>query len=205
MSGTEWTAERVLAELTPGMRMRVLFDTAKAAAAMAPDELEQLFAEPSYEARMAAFCILDFQARKRLGDLGLRDTYLRHHDRIDDWGMVDRAAPRVIGATLTGGPYDLLHELAASPDRHRRRTAMTAPLWFVRYGDDSDVEAGIAVAEVLHADPDPVVHKPVGIYLAHAGDRLPDRVTAFLDQHGEAMPRPAYRLAIRKRKPGDDG
>ena len=58
MSGTEWTAERVLAELTPGMRMRILFDTAKAATWIAPEELETLFAEPSYEARMAAFCIL---------------------------------------------------------------------------------------------------------------------------------------------------
>jgi len=195
-----WTAERVLAELRPGMRMKVLFDTAKAATWIVPDELDKLFAEPSFEARMAACCILDFQARKRLGDLELRDTYLRHHDRIDDWGMVDRAAPRVVGATLAGGPYDLLHELAASPDPHRRRTAMTAPLWFVKYGDDPDVEAGIAIAEVLHADPDPVVHKPVGIYLAYAGERLPTRLTAFLDAHGEAMPRPAYRIATRKRR-----
>lgn len=205
MSDTEWTAERVLAELNPGMRMRVLFDTAQAATWIAPDELEKLFAEPSYEARMAAFCILDFQARTRLGDLDLRDTYLRHHDRIDDWGMVDRAAPRVIGATLAGGPYGLLHKLAASPERHRRRTAMTAPLWFVKYGDPADVEAGIAIAEVLHADPDPLVHKPVGIYLAYVGDRLPDRLTEFLEKYGEAMPRAAYRIATRKRKPADRG
>ena len=206
MSGTDWTADRVLAELTPGMRMRTLFDTAKAAAGMAPAELETLFAQPSYEARMAAFSILDFQARKRLGDLELRDTYLRHHDRIDDWGMVDRAAPRVIGATLSGGPYDLLHELAASTDPHRRRTAMTAPLWFVMHGDDADVEAGIAIAELLHDDPDPVVHKPVGIYLAYAGERLPARVTAFLEQYGDAMPRAAYRIATRKRRAAtDDG
>ena len=191
------TADRVLAGLSTGMRMRDLFDTAKAATAIPADELEKLFAEPSYEARMAAFTILDFQARKRIGDLELRDTYLRHHDRIDAWDMVDRAAPRVVGATLVGGPYDLLHDLAASPDPLRRRTAMTAPLWFVKYSDDADVAAGYAVAEFLHADPDPVVHKPVGIYLAYAGERLPDSLTAFLDQYGDAMPRPAYRLATR--------
>jgi 3-methyladenine DNA glycosylase AlkD len=199
MGGAEWTAELVLAELAPGMRMRALFDTAKAAAAIAPDELDKLFREESYEARMAAFCILDFKARKRIGDLELRDTYLRHHDRIDAWDMVDRAAPRVVGATLVGGPYDLLHELAASPDPLRRRTAMTAPLWFVKYSDDADVEAGCSVAEVLHADPDPLVHKPVGIYLAYAGERLPDRLDAFLAEHGDAMARPAHRLAVRKR------
>jgi 3-methyladenine DNA glycosylase AlkD len=199
MGGTDWTAELVLGELTPGMRMKTLFDTAKAASGISPDELERLFFHSSYEARMAAFCILDFQARKRLGDPGLRDTYLRHHDRIDAWDMVDRAAPRVVGATVVGGPYDLLHELAASPDPLRRRTAMTAPLWFVKYSDDADVEAGYAVAEVLHADPDPLVHKPVGIYLAYAGERLPDRLDAFLETHGATMPRPGYRLAVRKR------
>jgi len=201
VSGAQWTAERVMAQLTPGMRMRDLFDTAKAATKIAPEELEALFAQPSYEARMTAFCILDFKARKRLGDLELRDTYLRHHDRIDDWGMVDRAAPRVIGATQTGGPYDLLHELAASPDPYRRRTAMTAPLWFAKYGSDSDVEAGIVLAGLLHADPDPLVHKPVGIYLAYAGERLPERLTGFLDQHSTTMPRAAYRIAVRKQRP----
>ena len=113
--------------------------------------------------------------------------------------MVDPAAPRVIGATLTGGPYELLHELAGSPDPLRRRTAMTAPLWFVKYGDHADVEAGITMAKVLHADLDPLVHKPVGIYLAHAGDRLPHLLTEFLDRHGKAMPRAAYRIAVRKR------
>lgn len=197
---TPWTAERVLTELTPGMRRKALFDVAQAAASIELDELGILFAQPSYEARMCACSILDFRARTRLGDVELRDTYLRHHDRIDDWGMVDRAAPRVIGATLIGGPYDLLHELAASPDPHRRRTAMTAPLWWVRHGDDTDVEAGMAIAEVLHADMDPVVHKPVGIYLAHAGERLPERLTEFLHQHGDAMPRAAYRIAVRKRR-----
>jgi 3-methyladenine DNA glycosylase AlkD len=196
---TEWTARRVLAELAPGMRMKALFDAAKAATSIAPDELDKLFHEESYQARMAAFCILDFQARKRVGDLGLRDTYLRHHDRIDAWDMVDRAAPRVVGATLVGGPYDLLHELAASSDPLRRRTAMTAPLWFVKYSDDADVEAGFAIAELLHADPDPLVHKPVGIYLAYGGERLPDRLDTFLVEHGDAMARPAYRIAVRKR------
>jgi hypothetical protein len=82
---------------------------------------------------------------------------------------------------------------------------MTAPLWFVKYSDDADVEACLAIAEVLHADPDPLVHKPVGIYLAYAGERLPERLTEFLDRHGEAMPRAAYRIAIRKRKPADNG
>ena len=44
------------------------------------------------------------------------------------------------------------------------------------------------------------MHKPVGIYLAYGGERLPDRFDAFMASHGDAMPRPAYRLAMRKRR-----
>ena len=77
---------------------------------------------------------------------------------------------------------------------------MTAHLWFVKYGDHTDVAAGATIAQVVHADSDPLVHKPVGIYLAHAGDRLPDLLTEVLDEHGKAMPRAAYRIAVRKRR-----
>lgn len=108
---------------------------------------------------MAACCIPDFKARKRFGDLELRDIYLATTTRSMKCVMVNHAAPRVSGATLAGGPYDLLHGLAAPPDPHRRRTAMTAPLWFVRYGSDADVLAGLAIVEVLHPDPDPLVTK----------------------------------------------
>ena len=201
-----WTAERVLAELRDrrlldtgdGIVMRELFAVARTARELPLSEVAVLFGEPSYAARMAAVCVLDLQARRRPGDPALLDAYLRHHDRIDDWGMVDRAAPWVVGAALAGGPYDLLRELAGSADPVRRRTAMTAPLWFVKHGSDDDVEAGFGIAGLLHDDAEPVVNKAVGIWLAHAGDRQRDRLLAFLDEHEPAMARPAARLARRK-------
>ncbi len=82
--------------------------------------------------------------------------------------MVDRSAPRVIGLWLVGRDKQVLHDLAASPDPLRRRTAMTAPLGFL--GTD-DVAVGWDVAEQLAGDPDPLVHKPVGIFAKHAGQR----------------------------------
>ena len=99
--------EKVRRRLPPdepalGVRMRSVFDVAKSATGMPLDEWERLVSEPTYEARMAAFSILDFKARRDLGSPVLRDTYLRHHDRITAWDMVDRAAPRVVGAALAG-------------------------------------------------------------------------------------------------------
>ena len=202
----DWTAERVMTELADrglldasgGLVMRDLFAVAKAARDLPLADVEVLFAEPSFAARMTAVCVLDFQARRRLGQAALLDAYMRNHDRIDDWGMVDRAAPWVVGAALAGGPYELLHLLAGSGDPMRRRTSITAPLWFVKYGSDADVEVGFGIAAVLHDDPSPVVHRATGIWLAHAGDRNRERLLAFLHQHEAAMARPAVRLARRK-------
>jgi 3-methyladenine DNA glycosylase AlkD len=201
-----WTASRVLTELRdrdlidPAARiaMRELFAVARAARDLPLSDVDILFAEPSYAARMAAVSVLDFKARRSPGQPALLEAYLRNHDRIDNWGMVDRAAPWVVGCAVAGGPYGLLAELAGSPDPMRRRTSITAPLWFVKYGGDFDIEAGFVISELLHADPEPVVNRSVGIWLAHAGDRQRARLLAFLDEHEASMARPAVRLARRK-------
>jgi 3-methyladenine DNA glycosylase AlkD len=188
-----------------GMRMRDLFDTAKSATHLPLDEVHRLLDHPAYEPRMAAFCILDFTARRPIGDgerAALYGLYLGRHDRITTWDMVDRSAPRVVGGHLAGGSVAPLHELAASPDPLRRRTAITAPLYFVHAGSDDDVDAGYGVAAVLAADPEPVVHNAVGIFLKHASTREPGAVQHFLDDHAPSMARPAVRLAVEKLAPG---
>lgn len=184
-----------------GIRMRDLFATAKAATDLPLHEVGVLLDHPAYEPRMAAFCILDFRARKRMDDAGraaLAACYLERHDRITTWDMVDRAAPRVVGRHLVGGPYDVLHELARSDDPLRRRTAITAPLQFVVAAGDADVEEGFTVAASLAHDPDPLVHLAVGTFLKHAGGRDPDAVERFLAEHEADMARATVRAARTK-------
>jgi 3-methyladenine DNA glycosylase AlkD len=60
-----------------------------------------------------------------------------------------------------------------------------------------------ALAAVLVADPDPIVHKAVGTALKHAGARDPQAVVEFLEQHAEAMPGAALRSAVDKLNPHD--
>jgi len=185
-----------------GVRMGTLFAVAKRHTGLPLAEVVRLMGHPAYEPRMAAMCILDFKARrKRPGhhERGtLARTYLGHHDRITTWDMVDRAAPRVVGLWLVGRDKHLLHDLAVSPQPLRRRTAMTAPLGFL--GTD-DLEAGFDIAAQLASDPDPLVHKPVGIFLKHAGAHDAARVSSFLDEHAGRMKRPAVRLAVEKLAP----
>ena len=191
-------------EAAIGVRMGQLFASAKDHTDLPLPEVDRLLDHPAYEPRLAALCILDFQARRSLDDDARRerfDLYLRRHDRITTWDMVDRAAPRVIGRHLVGRSLAPLHDLAASPDPLRRRTAVTAPLWFARYGPDEDCAQSFAIAARLAADPEPVVHNAVGIFLKHAGTRDPAALRRFLDQHATSLHPRALRLAIAKLSP----
>lgn len=183
-----------------GVRMGELFAIAARYERMPLAEVERLLDERQYEPRLSAFCILDFAVRKRATDEERRarhDLYLARHDAVDAWDMVDRAAPRVIGAYLADKPREVLYELAASTDPWRRRTAMTAPLAYTRPGHPGLADL-YRLAGKLLADRDPIVAKPVGIALKHAGGADPDGVRAFLAEHGDAVPAPIRREARAK-------
>jgi hypothetical protein len=184
------------------VRMGSLFEIAERYADLPLVEVEKLLDEREYEPRMAAFCILDFAVRRRGVTADERrarhDLYLARHDAIDAWDMVDRAAPRVIGGWLRDRPRDVLFDLAASPDPLRRRTAMTAPLFYTRPAHPAGLADLYRLAGLLLEDADPLVAKPVGIALKHAGAVDPDGVRAFLAEHGDRVPRPIARAAREK-------
>jgi 3-methyladenine DNA glycosylase AlkD len=179
--------------------MKHTFDLAKAYEAMPLDEVEALLGSPYYEARIGAVSIMDFQARrKRATDADRRalyDLYLRRHDRIDSWDLVDRAAPRVIGWYLLDKPRDVLYALARSTDVWERRTAITATFWFIRQGE---VEETLAIAELLLDDEEELIHRSVGTGLREAGNVDEARVVPFLERHAAAMPRVMLRYAVEK-------
>lgn len=185
-----------------GVRMKHVFDTAKAFAAMPLDEVERLLDSPFYEARLGAVSILDFRARRRgLSDAdrqALYELYLRRHDRIDNWDLVDRAAPRVVGWYLLDRPRDVLDRLARSPDPLERRTAIVATYFLIRNGQ---VDDALRIAEMLVGDDSELVTKPVGTALREVGTIDEARLVAFLETHGATMPRTALRMATEKLDP----
>lgn len=84
----------------------------------------------------------------------LYQLYLRRHDRIDDWSLVDRAAPSVVGDYLADKPRDPLYRLALSESAWERRTAIVATWAFIRRGELDDT---FAIAELLVDDPEHLV------------------------------------------------
>lgn len=161
--------------------MKNTFDTAARFAGMPLAEVEALLDSPYYEARMGAVSILDFKARrKRITDderRALYDLYMERHDRIDNWDLVDRAAPRVVGWYLLDKPRAPLYELARSADIWERRTAITATFWFIRQGDIDDA---LHIAGLLLDDAEELIHKSVGTALREVGKVDQERLVRFL-------------------------
>lgn len=188
-------AKRVPADQVIGVRMKNVFDLAKANTDLPLSEVEALLESRFYEARMVAVSILDFRARaRRITDEERRELfelYMRRHDRIDTWDLVDRAAPRVVGWYLLDKPRDVLFELARSPNIWERRTAITAAFWLIRAGDLDDP---LAIAEILLGD-EHLIQTSVGTALREIGKVDLARRDEFLRRHEARISSTTRRMA----------
>ena len=180
-----------------GVRMGQVFALAKEFMQMAPDEIEGLLESPIHEARVGAVSIMDWQARnKKITEerrKELYELYVRRHDRINNWDLVDRSAPYVVGGYLFDKPRDVLYRLARSKNVWERRTAVVSTYFFIRKGDVTDT---FKIAEMLLKDDHDLIHKATGGWLREAGKREPQRLLSFLDKYASTMPRTALRYAI---------
>jgi 3-methyladenine DNA glycosylase AlkD len=185
-----------------GVRFGKVFSVAKQFAAMPMGDIEQLLESPYYEVRMGAVSIMDVRARAKRLDADERealfDLYIRRHDRINNWDLVDRAAPSVVGGYLADKPRAILYDLAASTNPWERRTSIVSTWTFIRAGDVDDT---FRIAELLVNDEHDLIQKAVGSWLREAGKRDRPRLLAFLRKHAGAMPRTTLRYAVEKLPP----
>ena len=177
--------------------MGQVFALAKAFIDMPPAEIEKLLESPFHKVRAGAVSIMDWQARSKKTPEKRRkklfDLYIQRHDRIDDWDLVDRAAPYVVGGYLTDKPRAILYKLARSKSPWERRTAITATYYLIRQGDIDDT---FKIAEVLVHDPHDLVQKAVGGWVREAGKKDLQDLLTFLDKYAATMPRTMLRYAI---------
>jgi 3-methyladenine DNA glycosylase AlkD len=182
-----------------GVRMGAVFALAKDQMNMAPEEIETLLESPIHEARVGAVSVMDWQARSRKTSKERRralfDLYIRRHDRINTWDLVDRSAIYVVGEYLRDKPRDVRYTLARSDRSMERRTAIVSCYAFIRHGDLDDT---FRIAELLLHDDHDLVHKAVGWMLREAGKKDETRLRAFLDAHATSMPRVMLRYATEK-------
>jgi 3-methyladenine DNA glycosylase AlkD len=179
-----------------GVRMGAVFELAKTALDLPAAELEQLLEQPAHEVRALACSIMGKSGHRRTSHerrAELYELYLRRHDRIDQWDLVDLAARDVVGGYLLDRDRAPLARLAASAFWPERRTALVATFAFLKRGELDDA---YALAETLADDPEPFVQKALGWVLRAAGDLDREQLTVFVDRHAATMPRVALRAAI---------
>lgn len=182
-AGNKWN--RIL-----GLRIPKIFPIAKAHRDLPLTEVGRLLDDPHYEVRMAAMTILD--AKARLTSLpenerrAIYQMYLDRLDRIDNWDLVDRAAPFVIGEYLCDRDRSVLDDLAGSDLPSGRRTAIVATHAFLKRGE---VEDTFRIAERLADDTHDYVQKALGSWLREAGKRDPEALSVFLAANAHVLPR----------------
>ncbi|MCK6562868.1 DNA alkylation repair protein [candidate division KSB1 bacterium] len=180
-----------------GVRMGQVFALAKEFMEMPPNEIEKLIENPIHEVRVGAVSIMDWQARSKKISAERRkelfDLYIKRHDRINNWDLVDRSAPYVVGGYLFDKSRAILYKLARSRNMWERRTAIVSTFYFIRKGEIDDT---FKIAEMLLNDKEDLIHKAAGGWLREAGKKDPKRLLSFLDQHAATMPRTFLRYAI---------
>lgn len=176
-----------------GVRMGDVFALAKEFKNMSLEEVEKLLESPIHEIRVGAVSIMDFKVRDSKASESLKkdvfDLYLRRHDRINYWDLVDRSAINVIGAYLQDKPRDVLYKLAKSKNMWERRTAIVAT---IALGASPDT---FKIAELLMDEKEDLIQKATGWALRSAGG---PRLVEFLDENAARLPRVALRYAIEK-------
>ena len=182
-----------------GIRMSNIFSLAKQFTQMPLVEIEKLLESKYYEARMGAVSIMDFQARDKKTTTDrkkeLFDLYISKHRYINNWDLVDRSAPSVVGGFLFDKPRKLLYKLAKSKNVWERRTAIVATYFFIRQNDLNDT---FKIAEILINDQHDLIQKAVGSWVREAGKRDKQKLKFFLDKYAATMPRVTLRYAIEK-------
>lgn len=180
-----------------GVRMGQLFALAKESIEMPLSEIEKLLESPIHEARAGALSIMAQRARSRKTSDERRkelfDLYIRRHDRVNNWDLVDLGALYVVGTYLIDKPRNILYKLARSKNIWERRTAIVGTGYFIKQGDVADT---FRIAEILLKDHHDLIHKGTGWMLRAAGDSDRDRLLKFLDKYAATMPRTLLRYSI---------
>src|SRR5690606_22648547 len=111
-----------------GVRMGDVFTLARSALDMPVDQIELLLEDRVHEVRAGGCSIMGKAATARRVTVErhaeLVQLFLRRHDRIDTWDLVDLTAYQVLGSWLLDRPRDVLDDLARAPDWPRPRSAI---------------------------------------------------------------------------------
>ena len=174
-------------------------EVARAFATLPLAACRALLASPVHEHRLTAVLILirQFQRRDEAGRARIFHLLLGARRGLDNWDLVDTAAPRIFGAYLLDHPSERprFERFLTSRRLWDRRIAILTAGGLSRGGAPQLL---LDFAARSLTDPHDLMHKAVGWMLREAGKRDPAILGAFLDRHAAEMPRTMLRYAIER-------
>jgi 3-methyladenine DNA glycosylase AlkD len=157
--------------------------------------ISSLLRSPVHEDRLLALLLL--VERYRRGTPADRDRafglYVRNFRWINNWDLVDASAPYIAGSHTVVRKQ--LLRWARSSHLWTRRIAILSTFARLRAGRFGDT---LAVAAVLLADKEDLLHKATGWMLREVGKRDLPSLETFLRRHHRKMPRTMLRYAIER-------
>lgn len=160
-------------------------------------DIEPLMHSKVQEERSLAHSILRLRFDK--GDekqkTAVYKFYMANRHGIRQWNGVDDSAPYIVGPYLWERDRKILYKMAKAKSLWDRRIAIVTTWHFIRNGQLDDV---YALAELLLADREDLMHKATGWMLREAGKKDMKRLKAFLKKHHARMPRTMLRYSIEK-------
>ncbi|MCB1171979.1 MAG: DNA alkylation repair protein [Leptospiraceae bacterium] len=150
-----------------------------------------------HEERMAGVLLLVALFERRQPDCkgAVFEAYIKYHQQINNWDLIDVSAPKIVGPWLFRRDRDLLYQWIDSASVWQRRIAILAAFYFVHQHEYQDM---LALCENRLADRHDLIHKATGWMLREIGKRDQAQLEYFLKQHAARMPRTMLRYAIEK-------
>jgi len=180
-----------------GITVPVLRQLAREYESLSLGGVASLLKSSWHEERLLALLILVRQYARgdAAGRSDIYKCYIDNRSRINNWDLVDCSAPQIVGAHLQQGGRGFLRELARSRSLWDRRIAILATFHYIKANEFADA---LAIAEMLLADREDLIHKAVGWMLREIGKRDRRMLERFLRQHASRMPRTALRYSIER-------
>lgn len=165
------------------------------------NQIELLINDEYHECRATGlFFLVEQMKRARKDEAAQRaiyDFYIAHHQRINNWDLVDLSAPAIVGGYLADKDKTDLRTFAQSDNLWLQRIAIVATLDFIGKGI---LEPTFEISALLLYHQHDLIHKAVGWMLREAGKKDFDAEYDFLVEANryKTMPRTMLRYAIEK-------
>ena len=168
------------------------------------EEIEKLLEDEYHECRLTGLFFLIELYKKAGKDEARRreiyDFYIAHHNRVNNWDLVDNSAPYIVGDYLTDRDKSVLKTFAVGDNLWLQRIAIVSTLWFIRKGIlKPTFEVSLLLLDHRHD----LIHKAVGWMLREAGKKDFDAEYAFLteDDRYRSMPRTIRNREVSRNTP----